>query len=353
MIGTMLRLKTQYQGPNDWVLGIQSTATSQSFGMNIQNGTTFSVAIDWGDGSAIEVFSTTGIKTHVYATIGAYSIRMTCTGGCNMAIASTRPGLVVSTSAIPRTFSAGGGTPFNSTFLQCSSLANVPEDVFWYAGSTITSNSFNQTFKGCSSLNNISEKLFQKATSLTETAFTSTFHQCTGLTSIPADLFRYNTGMTTQPFESTFQQCTGLTSIPADLFRYNTGVTSIAFYSTFRDCTGLTSIPADIFRYNTGMTTTAFSATFMGCTGLNGYAVQADLLRYNILMSGTSTASNMFSGVTLNTVAYSNLLISLNTYLTASSLGFGGGSSKYDSSATTARAALVARSWSIVDGGAA
>jgi hypothetical protein len=91
----------------------------------------------------------------------------------------------------------------------------------------------------------------------------------------------------------------------------------------------------------------------MGCTGLNGYAVQADLLRYNILMSGTSTASNMFNGVTLNTVAYSNLLISLNTYLTGSSLGFGGGSSKYDTSATTARAALVARSWSIVDGGAA
>jgi len=89
----------------------------------------------------------------------------------------------------------------------------------------------------------------------------------------------------------------------------------------------------------------------MGCTGLNGYAVQADLLRYNILMSGTSTALNMFNGVTLNTVAYSNLLISLNTYLTGSSLGFGAGSSKYNSSASAARAALVSRSWSVVDGG--
>jgi hypothetical protein len=311
-------------GPTVWTLTVQTTAINQAFGMNIQNGTTYSVTIDWGDGSSPQVFTTSGIKTVTYAAIGTYTVLITGTGSCNMAVATTNPSRLIATSAIPRTLAAGGASCFSSTFLNCTSLTTIPENLFWYSATPLTTNAFQSTFRGC-----------------------------TGLTSIPADLFRYNTGMTSGAFQQAFYGCTGLTSIPADLFRYNTGMTSGAFQSTFRGCTGLTSIPTGLFQYNTGVTTTAFQSTFRGCTGLNGYAVQADLLRYNILMSGTSTALDMFFTVTLNTVAYSNLLISLNTYLTASNLGFGGGSSKYDTSATTARAALVARGWFILDGGAA
>ena len=144
-----------------WILNIQSTATSQSFGMNIQNGTTFSVRIDWGDGSTPENFTTTGVKTHTYATVGSYTIRMTGTGSCNMAVASTRPELVIGTSAIPSVFARGGASCFNSTFLNCTRLTSIPEDLFWYPASTITSGSFNSTFSGCTLLNNIPQNLFR------------------------------------------------------------------------------------------------------------------------------------------------------------------------------------------------
>ncbi len=60
---------------------------------------------------------------------------------------------------------------------------------------------------------------------------------------------------------------------------------------------------------------------------------------------------NMFNGVTLSTTNYSNLLIQLAAENTNENVSLNGGSSKYNSSATSARQTLVDRGWTITDGG--
>jgi hypothetical protein len=59
----------------------------------------------------------------------------------------------------------------------------------------------------------------------------------------------------------------------------------------------------------------------------------------------------MFSGCTINTTDYSRLLVDMEAANPNNSVSFNGGLSKYNTAGGTARAALVARSWNIVDGG--
>jgi len=59
----------------------------------------------------------------------------------------------------------------------------------------------------------------------------------------------------------------------------------------------------------------------------------------------------MFRGSTINTVRYSQLLIDLESGNPNDNVTFHGGNSTYNSSASTARANLISRGWSILDGG--
>ena len=277
-------------GPNTWDVTIQTTATNQGFGFTT-NSANSSYSINWGDG-ATQSWSGGGSGTsisHIYAAIGTYTIRITFI-----------------------THNANQNVKISTGATRARSVSAAP-------------------------LNAIN-------------TYNSMFQNCDNITSFPQDLFWYARGLN---FGYTFRSCSKLTSIPVDFFRYSREIANFGFNNTFLNCTSLTSIPVDIFRYQDTLTTNAFNSTFAGCTGLNGFAIDADLLRYNTNLSGTNTALGMFAGVTLDTVAYSNLLISLDTYLPQSNLGFGGGNSKYNSSASTARANLVARGWSIVDGGLA
>ena len=64
------------------------------------------------------------------------------------------------------------------------------------------------------------------------------------------------------------------------------------------------------------------------------------------------TAANwMFEVSTINTTRYSQLLIDMAAGNTNSNVPFHGGNSKYNASGQTARNALVAKGWSITDGG--
>lgn len=276
-------------GPNTYDVTIQTTAASQRFGFTTNSANSL-YSIDWGDG-VIESWSGGGSGTtitHTYAVANTYIIKIK----------------FITHNANQNVYINGVGTN------RLRSVSAAP-------------------------LNAIN-------------TYSSMFFGCTNITSFPQDLFWYTRGAN---FGNTFRNCSSLTSIPVDFFRYSREIVNFGFNNTFLNCTSLTGIPVDIFRYQTRLTTNAFNNTFAGCTGLNGFAIDADLLRYNTNLSGTNTALGMFTGVTLDTVAYSNLLISLDTYLPQSNLGFGGGNSKYNSSASTARANLVARGWSIVDGG--
>lgn len=61
--------------------------------------------------------------------------------------------------------------------------------------------------------------------------------------------------------------------------------------------------------------------------------------------------ANMFINVTINTTRYSQLLIDLESGNANNNVPFHGGNSKYNAAGEVARDALVARGWTITDGG--
>jgi len=71
----------------------------------------------------------------------------------------------------------------------------------------------------------------------------------------------------------------------------------------------------------------------------------------SISLPSLTNGLNMFYSSTLPTVDYSNLLIRMNNENPNSNVSFHAGASKYNSSASSARAALVSRGWTITDGG--
>lgn len=68
-------------------------------------------------------------------------------------------------------------------------------------------------------------------------------------------------------------------------------------------------------------------------------------------LSSLTSGFQMFLGNTINTERYSQLLIDMEASNPNNNVTFHGGNSKYNSSAVTARANLVARGWTITDGG--
>jgi hypothetical protein len=64
-----------------------------------------------------------------------------------------------------------------------------------------------------------------------------------------------------------------------------------------------------------------------------------------------SNGNNMFLGSTINTERYSQLLIDLEANNNNNNVPFDGGNSQYNAAGQTARNALIARGWTITDGG--
>ena len=274
MIGSALAaVLGRDRSPKTWNLTVVTTDVSQDYTVDINAGTSPSITVDWGDGSAADLYNSTGQKTHTYAAAGTYTVKLSGSfaSGGNIRLGSNagnRARLRATKAVCP----IPGLVDFSSTFRNCTGLTgSIPADLFRY-NTAVSSNGFRETFLACSGLTgSIPADLFRYNTLVSASGFYATFYACTGLTgSIPADLFRYNTAVSTNGFRETFVACSGLTgSIPADLFRYNTLVSTSGFYATFNACTGLTgSIPADLFRYNTLVSTNGFGYTFFGCNKL-------------------------------------------------------------------------------------
>ena len=305
-----------------------------------------SITVNWGDGS-IETFTSGGTKTHTYTNSGSYTVKISGSFGSlgNIQLGTgyaVAKYYVKSTSAIP--FIANLDN-FNKTFENCIAITSLPSDLFSQFTSIASSSAFSYTFRGCTSLSSVPADLFRYNTELSFNAFYGTFTGCSSLTSLPANLFRYNTKLNKMAFILTFKGC-GITTIPSDLFRYNTEITT-GFNNTFDSCASLTTIPSGLFRYNTKMVN-GFNSTFLNCTSLS--SVDADIFRYNTQLSNGTNPSfrDIFSGVTLPTQTYSNILISLNSYL-GNNLQFNAGNSQFNSSALSARSSLISKKWNIID----
>ncbi len=117
----------------------------------------------------------------------------------------------------------------------------------------------------------------------------------------------------------------------------------------------------------TGLTVTNFQAGFSdtAITALKGFDTSAvtsfnfsfrrcyNLVDFDLDLSSMSAGSSMFQGVTLPTALWSNLIIATEANNINSNVTWSGGLSKYNASAQAARDNLVARGWTITDGGLA
>jgi len=64
-----------------------------------------------------------------------------------------------------------------------------------------------------------------------------------------------------------------------------------------------------------------------------------------------TNGGSMFEGNTINTERYSQLLIDLEEFNHNNNVPFNGGNSQYNAQGQIARNALIARGWTITDGG--
>ena len=227
--------------PDAWWLTVDTTDVSQTWTVAIEAGTTPNITVDWGD-ATVDTYTTTGDKTHTYATAGRWYPKIT------------------------GSFASGGNIRFGE---------------------------------------NVADRARLKATAIVPTIpglsnFQSTFHSCTGITSLPTDLFRYNTAVSTYGFQYTFYGCAGLTSLPGALFQYNIACTS--FNNVFRYCNKL-QLRSDIF-FPAGGESTRFlnqsidftSAMSIGTfTGIQGTAPALWDCSYG---TGTPTTTTCFTGQT-------------------------------------------------------
>ncbi len=127
------------------------------------------------------------------------------------------------------------------------------------------------TFEGCTSLKEIPSDLFKYCNNAI--GFRGTFVGCTSLTTIPEELFANCPNAV--DFGHTFRNCTSLTSIPQKLFDNCQKVES--FYRTFYNCTNLTGKPIELWTRGTNNAENEYQGNpdgegcYCDCTGLEGY----------------------------------------------------------------------------------
>ena len=291
--------------------------------------------IDWGDGTV-----TMNTYSHTYKDSGARTIGMagqaTQYGGYRLDGAIeflSNPYIETvqgSLGAIFGTLADGKNPTFQKTFLGCTGLKNVSEDLFsgitggaesmfymtfalctslksipenLFAG--INSNAMDlywRTFEGCTALESIPDGLFSSNTITGVHTFRHTFKNCTSLKTIPVGLFKNITAVTQGVFYETFLGCTGLNNIPSDLFVNIKNTAAVAFFGTFSGCTGLTELPNGLFRNIEGKPVWAdFGSTFENCTGLEGYIPNDMFEKLDSINFDATTMSNIFANTGLDT----------------------------------------------------
>jgi hypothetical protein len=363
------------------------TGTTQ-FRLKLRPSTAYNFTVDWGDLTS-EVYnqvtpSTTanaGI-TKTYSSAGTYSIKIYENGSGGF------PGLYFNNADADATndsvkvlevlqWGAVRMNDMSDAFNNCIKLSAVADNSSFSRLSSITN--LNRAFRACpllsafppldmssvQSLNNtwaysiltdfpqVSTKnvtdfrnAWFKCSALSAfsfietdngTLFSNTWTDCIGLSSFP----KINM-LSANIVYSTWQNCSSLSAFP---IIHMPNATQL--YGAWRSCKNLTSFP-----HISTQNVTDFSYAWFDCTGLNGTnfpTLDMNKMKYtNGIYQG---GAGCFGGVTLSTTSYSNLLIDLAAKNTNTNVVFDGGNSKYNTSATSARATLAGRGWSITDGG--
>jgi len=108
--------------PMTWT--IETTTTPHTYAFGIGGTVNEDVMVDWGDGSAIEVFSSNGRKTHSYATPGTYNVSIVSADVTYIQLYDA----IGSTHLLITAFSTAGAdlgiTSTESMFRECTNIAS-------------------------------------------------------------------------------------------------------------------------------------------------------------------------------------------------------------------------------------
>jgi hypothetical protein len=248
---------------------INKSRTWITLPLNSSNGSTFDFVVDWGDGSTNHIASAVDPnRIHEYANVGMYEVEIVgkCEGWSFNNIPGRNKGNISKIKYWGDVGKFDGFKYLRDGFYGCNNLTDIGHGSIIDAGIT----DLTQLFRGCSSLNNLPDEIFYNCVDVT--TFNNAFTSCIALSSIPKPLFKYNTLV--QYFSSTFTSCTSLIEIPENLF--DTNIHALSFSGIFNLCNALTTVTQNLFRYNT--IATDFYGAFNDCNKLklNAYIFYND-----------------------------------------------------------------------------
>jgi surface protein len=284
---------------------------------------TVNVNVNWGDGSEIETFTTTGNKNHTYINSGTYTVSISGTltrFGSN----STYP----NANKLYKVLSFGeiGLTSLSGAFRNCSNLIEVPSSLPLLT--TVTNLSI--MFAGATSFND-SNIINWDVSSVT--TMTSMFNTAT---SFNQNIGNWNVSSVT----TMFNMFNGATLFNKNIGNWNVSnvTTMIGMFS------GATSFNQNIGNWNVS-NVISMTNMFNGATSFN-----QNIGNWNV--SNVIDMDDMFNNVTLSISNYNNLLIGWSNLNLQNNINFNAGNSKYSSQAIEARSILIdTYSWNITDGG--
>ena len=357
---------------------------------------TVNCTIDWGDGTS-NAYTTTGTKSHTYASGGEYTVRVsgTLTGfGGNV----SRPELTKCLS-----FGEIGLTSLASAFRACANLTQVPtvlpttstvtnlgaaftlassfnQDIGSWDTSSVTSmasmfegaTSFNQDIGSwdVSSVTQINN-MFQSASAFNQDIGSWNVSSVTNMSSMfflasafNQDIGSWDVSSVTSMFRmfraaSAFNQDIGSWNVSsvtnmanmffqASAFNQDIGAWNVSSVTTMAEMFySASAFNQDIGAWNVSSVTT-MNQMFQAS------AFNQDIGSWDV--SSVTNMSSMFLDVTLSTTNYDALLIGWSALTVQPNVTFHGGNSQYSvGAATTARGVLTGapNNWAITDGGQA
>lgn len=203
-------------------------------------------------------------------------------------------------------------TSFRACFSGCSSLQEVPADLFRNSGAMASTTEFYGIFQNCSSLTEIPAGIFDGFSKVTE--FSNAFNGCSSLQTLPAGLFASNTAVTA--FASVFGGCTSLRSIPEGML---SGLSLVkSFSGLFSGCTGIEEIGPGILSGCDACTN--ISSMFKGCSNLR--IVSADAF---VGATKVTTIASLFENCSLLENIPEGVFDDLTAMATATSVFAGSG----------------------------
>lgn len=288
---------------------------ASSFTIPVASGLTYLYDVDWGDGT--KTTNRTGSASHKYASGGVYEVRIT---GTFPRIYFNNTGDKLKVIGILN----WGQTDFSSNqtgaFYGLSNLTEIPTaSDAWY--NSIINGAL--MFRGTSLTNLPSNMTLENLTS------GSFMFYLTNLQSLPSSLTLASLTNGNSMFRNTL-----IESLPSGMTLDNLTNGSSMFQQT-----NLQSLPSTMTLDN------LTNGSYMF------YNNSLTDLPTGITLANLTSGAQMFFGNTIKTSRYSQLLVDMAKNNNNNNVSFHGGYSKYNSKGQTARNALIARGWTITDGG--